>query len=161
MSERIRCPNPVCPQPDDVQKVSLVAQSRTPLNLHDVSWELTAPKEPENTGEWGCWSMLLVFVGGISAFLLIFSAIRPGVAVDLARNPGFIVQELVIVIILAVLVFPFKWYGRAAYKRKYAPWRAEYDKWEQLYYCNRCGSVFNPNAPSTFVLASRMKELLT
>jgi hypothetical protein len=50
--------------------------------------------------------------------------------------------------------------ARAKVNRETARWLLAKVKWNQLYYCNRCGSVFNPTRGDRFVPASRMKELL-
>jgi hypothetical protein len=50
--------------------------------------------------------------------------------------------------------------ANAKFIREGAAWQAALAKWEELYYCNRCGSVFNPIEGDRYVPASRMKELL-
>ena len=65
MNERIRCPNPVCPRPDDVQKVSIVVSSGTIEGLEPGSYnvmsslskQLAAPPQPEYTDKWG-WKLI-------------------------------------------------------------------------------------------------------
>jgi hypothetical protein len=48
----------------------------------------------------------------------------------------------------------------ARHDSKYAQYWQARARWEHLYACQQCGSVFNPTEPDRFVPASRMKELL-
>jgi hypothetical protein len=57
---------------------------------------------------------------------------------------------------IAIWIFLVNMENRAAYR----PWLRKSATWDQLYYCIRCGSVFNPNEHGRFVPASRMNELL-
>ena len=50
--------------------------------------------------------------------------------------------------------------ANAKFMRDGPKWQAAMAKWDELYYCNRCGSVFNPSESDRFVPASRMKDLL-
>jgi hypothetical protein len=50
--------------------------------------------------------------------------------------------------------------ANAKFVREGAAWQAALARWGELYYCNRCGSVFNPAGADRFVPASRMRELL-
>src|SRR5258708_8487506 len=46
MNERIRRPNAVCPQPDDVQQASVVVQTRYSLFHVRAAWQLLPPDAP-------------------------------------------------------------------------------------------------------------------
>jgi hypothetical protein len=50
--------------------------------------------------------------------------------------------------------------ANATYVREGPAWQAAMSKWDELYYCKRCGSVFDPSGAGKFVPASRMQDLL-
>jgi hypothetical protein len=50
--------------------------------------------------------------------------------------------------------------ANAKFTREGASWQAALARWDELYYCNGCGSVFNPTEGDRFVPPSRMNELL-
>jgi hypothetical protein len=92
---------------------------------------------------------------GVSAFGYAFSQIA---------NPASFLGALIAALGCAGFIW---WLLRdqreraAVFQRDSAAWLNAIAKWEQLYYCNRCGNVFDPGDPThTFVPASRMGEYL-
>jgi hypothetical protein len=168
MNERARCPNPVCPQPDDVQKVSVVAASWNALNLLGVPGQLQAPERPQNYGRWGLGSIILLLVLAFFASPVVtepLAMIRNGAPLVSGPNPETSLLVLLGDILVSVgLMVWLVVYMRSAsnrFKHELRAWERAWATWNQLYYCNRCGSVFNPDDPThRFVPASRMKELL-
>ena len=172
MNERIRCPNPVCPLPEDVQKVSVVVSSGTIEGLKpgqysvmsSLSKQLAAPPQPEYTDKWG-WKLIawVIALGYLSlASLTEFGLLTAGIAVlpagDTPTPPAFLVFGIGSG---AIFVWILIWHRVTA--NQFRRWHKAKDKWDQLYYCKHCGSVFNPNAGegATYVPVSHMKELLT
>ncbi len=167
MNEHIRCPNPVCPQPNDVQQVSAVAQNRYSLNQSPVAWQLLPPEPPVDRRRSGWVILATVLVslfplGGTAVVIIAFNVLvgRVHLTPDLASRlaPTFFFGLVAVGLMV--------WYvadarrQSARYETKYEHYRHAHARWDQLYSCNRCGSVFHPNEPGRFVPASRMKELL-
>ena len=176
MQQRIQCPNPVCPQPDDVQKVSVVVGSGTTEGLQrfssgtysvqsSLSRQLSAPTAPENRGAWEGGSIVLMAIL-IFLSLPVFTAIAYTIqrGFDYVANDGAAVTFFFIGVGCLggiVLLVAYKRREAAAYRKKYATHFLAIGKWNRLYYCNRCGSVFDPSdAAHRFVPASQMNDLL-
>ncbi len=182
MNQRIHCPNPVCPQPDDVQKVSLIVasgtrqQAVTPYysvtTMNALSEQLAegAPARPENKGKWGSGSVVTMLVLGFFLFFGVLALVEV-ILYTFGLLPGrvksavelFYLSPLIFGVVPAIIMVALVRYKRAAaakFKTDFAEWSRKQARWESLYYCNRCGSVFNPTEGDRFVPASRMKELL-
>ncbi len=173
VNERIRCPNPMCPQPDDVRKVSVIAEEMNALNMMGVTGQLQAPERPPNGGRWGCMVATLIIsvpialigIAGLFSSLAGLSGLLPPPANpsnNFTPTVGALVSLGYTLVFGGISVWAVysQRKGAAQWKRAYPAWQRAMARWEQLYYCNRCGSVFNPNEPGRFVPASRMKELL-
>jgi hypothetical protein len=167
MNERIHCPNPVCPHPDAVQQVRAVAQSRYASNPSPAAWHLLPPDPPVDRRRPG-WAVVatllfeLFALGGTAVVLIPFNVLVGHVQ----RTPA-LVSRLAptfffgVVAVGLMVVTVDGWRRQSArYERNNERYRRAHARWEELYYCNGCGSVFNPNEPSRFVPASRMRELL-
>ncbi len=176
MQQRISCPNPLCPQPDDVQRVSAVVQSAMSqgylagqhgaTSQSALSQLLAAPVEPVNRGGWTCasvfWMLILAYLA--AAGLVVAILISAKIAVfppDNGPPPDDLFAVGLGSVVILAWVFLYK-RGRAArFKREYPVWVRAKTKWDELYYCHRCGSVFKPrDLTPTFVPASQMKRLL-
>lgn len=171
MNLHVRCPNPLCPQPADVQKVSAVYENGTDgLSQTSLSGKLSPPERPgapleEQDGCAPAFWLMLFFGGGLGSLVLAgyrYSAnptsdkFAPNVAI------AFVLGVLLMIVGVEVLAATRR--GAAAANAKFvregAAWQAALARWGELYYCNRCGSVFNPAGADRFVPASRMRELL-
>jgi hypothetical protein len=171
MSVRIRCPNPLCPQPDDVQKVSAVYESGTDgFSQTSLSGKLNPPERPgapveEQDGCAPAFWLLLFFGGGLGSLVLAgyYYSSNP-MSDKFALNVAIALGLGVLLMIVGVEVLAAARRGATAANAKFvregATWQAALARWDELYYCNRCGSVFNPAEADRFVPASRMKELL-
>jgi hypothetical protein len=163
MSQRIQCPNPVCPQPDDVQKASLVSQERTALNLVGAAWQLQPPDRPAD-GNWGCWAVGGVIFFGLFAVLMAYIFVVTAFELNGVQYGDFeywgnlALAGGLFVVSVGSIYLTFSYHRAAA--SEIPAWERKLAKWDQLYYCNRCGSVFNPSEGDKFVPASHMKELL-
>ncbi len=87
MNEHIRCPNPVCPQPNDVQQVSAVAQNRYSLNQSPVAWQLLPPEPPVDRRRSGWVILATVLVslfplGGTAVVIIAFNVLVGRVLVE-------------------------------------------------------------------------------
>ena len=189
----ISCPNPRCPQPHDVQKVSIivqegttkgtVAQEGTPkgaiagkysvTSQNALSAALAAPEEPKILWQGGRISYALLFFLTFGFLLGIFSFILFSVSEEIALLNGHgeaapfgdfittLIFSLSISIVFGLFIY--------AYWLDHARWAKAKALWDQLYYCHRCDSVFNPkddkdttkDPDRTFVPASQMKKLLS
>ena len=171
MNLRIRCLNPLCPQPDDVQKVSAVYESGTDeLRQTSLSRKLSPPERPgtpleEQDGCAPAFWLMLCFGGGLGSLVLAgyYYSANP-LSDKFALNVVIALVLGVLLMIVGVEVLAATRRGATAANAKFiregAAWQAALARWDELYYCNRCGSVFNPTEGDRFVPASRMKELL-
>lgn len=183
MQGRIGCPNPVCPQPQDVQKVSILvlqgtgqgtlAESKSITGQTELSKLLAAPLEPKPPRDEGSISNALLyllpvgFLLGAFSFILFVSA----EAIAIVDSQGQVVPGdeflKVLLITLGIVIF-FGLFSYIAligparrYRRRHATWVKAKAIWEELYYCTHCDTVFNPADPLwAAVPASQMKELL-
>jgi hypothetical protein len=171
MNQRIRCPNPTCPQPEDVQKVSIVVRSATIEGLEpghynvmtSLSKQLEAPAQPEYSDKWG-WKLLawVLALGYLSlASLAEFAFLTAGIT---ALPPGDTPTPAAFLVFgigtSAIFLWIIIWHRLTA--NRYRRWKKATRVWDQLYYCKHCGSVFNPNVENGehYVQASQTKELL-
>ena len=184
MSLPNRYPNPVCPQPDDVQQVRVVYDRGTPQ--HHVEWQgsalsqqLAPPAWPGQNGGWattlrwagrvGCTVLagLLSAIGffGFAAMVggvLMYHNIPPFETLPAAlATSGFLGLAVVPGGIFVLSVVAAYRGADTDYRRARAARQRMQSKWEQLYYCRQCDSVFNPNEGGRFVPASCVQELLS
>jgi hypothetical protein len=115
--------------------------------------------KPENKGRWGCGAILGVAFFGIGLIVAPIQLMHPTTRLSdqaLEGMAGIILLSATVVVWIVL----YKVINAIKYNRSFRVWFRAQAKWDQLYYCNRCGSVFNPNEHGRFVPASRMKELL-
>jgi hypothetical protein len=184
MQQRISCPNLVCPQPNDVQKVSVfVLQGQgtlaTPFRSSRITGQtelskmLAAPVEPKHPRDEGSLSNALLFLLPVAFFLGAFSFIlfitAEAIAIVDAQGQAAPPVEFleVVLITFGVTIFfglcsYFALIGPVrSYRRRHARWLKEKAMWEELYYCHHCDTVFNPIDPLWMAVPARhMKELL-
>jgi hypothetical protein len=182
MQQRISCPNPVCPQPQDVQKVNILvlqgtlARSSKSYSIKaqtELSKMLAAPPEPKHPRDVGSISNALLFLLPVCFFLGAFSFIlfftTEAIAIVDAQGQAAPPVEFlqVILITFGVTIFfglcsYFALIGPVrSYRRRHATWVKAKAIWEELYYCHHCDTVFNPADPLWMAVpASHMKELL-
>jgi hypothetical protein len=184
MKDPISCPNPVCPQPQDVQKVSIIVQQGTTLGTaagqnsiisqNALSAALAAPAEPKALLQAGGRSYVILFVLSFGFILGFFSFILFSVSEEFALLNGqgqpvsfgdFI--ETVLISLSISIVFGLFIYIGFFYRHNHAKWAKAKAIWDQLYYCPHCDTVFKPPDPKvpldphpTYVHASKMKKLL-
>ena len=167
MNEHIRCPNPVCPHPDAVQQVSVVAQTRYALNPSPAAWHLLPPDPPVDRRRPG-WSLVarllfeLFALGALVVVIIPFNVLVGHVQVTPALVSRLAPTFFLGVVAVGLMVLTVDGWRRqsARYERNYERYRRARARWEELSYCHGCGSVFHPNEPSRFVPAARLKELL-
>jgi hypothetical protein len=180
--QRISCPNLVCPQPQDVQKVSILvmhgtlARSTKSYSITaqtELSKMLAAPAEPKHPRDEGSIPNALLFLLPVGFFLGAFSLIlfitAEAIAiVDAQGQAAPPVEFLEVILITFGVTFFFGLFSYIAligpvrsYRRRHATWVKEKATWDELYYCHHCDTVFNPADPLwTAVPARHMKELL-
>jgi hypothetical protein len=182
--QRISCPNTVCPQPNDVQKVSVfVLQGQgtlvTPFRSSritsqtELSKMLAAPVEPKHPRDEGSLSNALLFllpvaffIGAFSIILFITSeAIAIVDAQAQAAPPAEFLQGVLITFSVTTffgLCSYFALIGPVrSYRRRHKTWVKAKAMWEELYYCHHCDTVFHPENPLWIPVPARhMKELL-
>jgi hypothetical protein len=193
----ISCPNPRCPQPNDVQKVSIIVQEGTTkgtvaqegttkganagkysiTSQNELSAALAAPAEPQRVWKAGSISYVLLFYLSFGFLLGLLSFILFSVSEEFALLNGQgqavpfgdFIQTLLasssISIFFGLIIFG----PELPYRYNHAKWAKKKALWDQLYYCRRCDSVFNPKDPKdtnppdpnrTFVPAKDIKKLL-
>lgn len=139
-------------------------------NLHgsltsDIARVLAAPLPPHEIGFWSLvgWSWLFLFsICIIVGPFLVWPSFKSSVV----KNPGY--QEKTFtsdinsysIFILLLGWHPFLWpfipslqkklKERSDYPLRYNRWLEAYGKWKKLYYCHRCGIVFNPETDTHF-----------
>jgi hypothetical protein len=187
MEHRISCPNPVCPQPHDVQKVNVLVLQGSgqgtvthPLRSSHITGQtelskmLAAPAPPKHPWDEGGASYALLFLLPvcflIGAFSLILFISAEAIAIVDAQGQAAPLLEFVQVILVTfgiTLFFGLSSYfaligPRRLYRRRYAAWVKAKAIWEELYYCHHCDTVFNPaDRLWMAVPASHMKERLS
>jgi hypothetical protein len=171
MDQRIQCPNPVCPQPDDVEKVSVVyareadAPSRTTLGRELSPPERLGVPQEEQDGCAPAFWLLLCFGGGVGSLALAgyYYSSNP-VSDRVALNVVIALTLGVLLLIVGTEVLAVTKRSavaaNATFLKEGGAWQAALTKWDKLYYCTECGSVFSPREGERFVPASRIKELL-
>jgi hypothetical protein len=183
----INCPNPYCPQPNDVQKVSIIVQEGTTKGMNagkygitsqnELSAALAAPAEPKRVWKAGRISFALLFYLSFGLLLGFLSFILFSVSEEFALLNGqgqavpfgdflqTLLASLSISIFFGLIIFG----PELPYRYNHSRWAKKKAIWDQLYYCHRCDSVFNPKDPKdthspdpdcTFVPAKDMKKLL-
>jgi hypothetical protein len=193
----ISCPNPRCPQPNDIQKVSIIvqegttkgtatqqgapkgtsAQKFTITSQNELSAALAAPAEPQRVWKAGRISYVLLFYLSFGFLLGLLTVILVSVSEELALLNGQgqavpfgdFIQTLLasssISIFFGLIIFG----PELVYRYSHARWAKKKALWDQLYYCHRCDSVFNPKdlkdikppgPDPKFVPAKGMKKLL-
>jgi hypothetical protein len=174
MAEDVRCPNPACTLPNDVQKVSDTIQGGLPHRIEtlvvgsdsNTNGQLAAPAPPRKGARWGCVvsGVLVIAVFGLcSAANAILYTFNPGSIAAVkgtAPDPPALAALALGSLALAAWILVNKFVEAARYKRELPAWSRAQAIWGHLYYCNRCGSVFDPTEGDTFVPASHMRELL-
>ena len=99
--------------------------------------------------------------GSVSA---IFYTLNPGAIDEVKGNSPPDPPSLALLALgsfaLAAWIIMNKLVETARYRRESPEWEHSQAQWDQLDYCNRCGTVFDPTAEGKFVPASRMRELL-
>jgi hypothetical protein len=156
ISQRAMCPNPACPAPNDITLVSaLTVQGRsysatnrgmrTAIHESALSRILALPTP---------WQMLvataLVFIAFIGLIILLTSA--QAISYEGASGAGLVVVGLILLGSGGYFAFRFYRQGWAISSRQRA-------RWQGMYYCNRCNSVFVPPDPC-YVPAEQMRSLL-
>jgi hypothetical protein len=182
----IHCPNPICPNPQDVQKVNVLVLQGTgqstvahPLRFSRITGQtelskmLAAPVEPKYPRNQGTIPFALRFLLPVCFFLGAFSFIlfisAEAIAVVNAQGEAAPLVEFLQVILITFSITLF--FGLSSYfallgplrtyRRRHAKWVKEKAIWEQLYYCHHCDTVFDPTDPLwKAVPGSRIKELL-
>jgi hypothetical protein len=182
----ISCPNPRCPQPNDVQKVSIIVQEGTTKGTvaqegttkgtkfsiksqNELSAALAVPAEPHRVWKAGRISYALLFYlsfGFLLGFLsfILFSVSEAfallngqGQAVSFGDFIQTLLAALSISIFFGLIIFG----PELVYRYNHAKWVKKKAKWDELYYCHRCDTVFNPTDPyGAFVPAKGMEKLL-
>lgn len=178
MNEEVRCPNPACPLPDDVQKLSVVFHGGPPQRFETFTagvdsetnnWsdQLAAPAPPKRGARWGCVvpGVLVVALFGLCGSVsAIFYTLNPGAIGEVKGNsppdPPLLALLALGSFALAAWIIINKLMEMARYRRERPAWEHSQAQWDQLYYCNRCGTVFDPTAEGKFVPVSRIRELL-
>ena len=187
MQLRISCPNPICPQPQDVRKVSiLVLQGSGQVTLAESSKSssltgqtglsklLAAPPEPKPPRDDGSMSYALLYllpVGFlVAAFSFILFITAEAIVIVDEQGQGVPIDELLRILLITVgIMLFFGLFSYVAligplrrYRRRHATWLKAKAIWDELYYCHHCDTVFNPADPLwAAVPASQMKELLS
>lgn len=157
MSMRIHCPNPACPSPENVQLVSAVVAAgwssgyvHTSAGGGSATTQTALSKQlefKESGLMW--WGRLVNSAGALATIPGICAGIPLAFVASAAAGSdqglGLLAIALTViglpVGILLLFVIPgtvLRILGKPTYNKMRAQW------W-QLYYCPRCGSVFNPN----------------
>lgn len=131
----------------------------------DLAKALDAPKPPNKMGFWGLvgWSCLFyISICIIVGPFLVWPRFKEAVAKNpeiqkRIFTPGLQIGCILIMIFgLDPVVWPFllivksKIDQRDDYGHRYDMWRRAYMTWQKLYYCHRCGVVFNPETSEYF-----------
>src|SRR5215469_2484959 len=167
----IHCSNPRCPQPNDVQKVSIIVQEGTTkgtatkegatagkysiTSQNQLTVVLAAPAEPQRVWKAGGISSVLLFYLSFGFILGLLSLILISVSEETALlngqeqavSFGDFIQSLLasasISIFFGLIIFG----PELPYRYNHAKWAKKKAIWDQLYYCRRCDNVFNPKDP--------------
>ena len=171
MDQRIPCPNPACRQADDVEPVRVVYdREANDLRQTALGRELSPPERPgvpleEQDGCAPAFWLLLCFGGGLGSFALAgyYYSGNP-VSDKVAVNVVIALALGVLLLIVGGEVLSATKRGAAAanatFLKEGGAWQVALSKWDELYYCSHCDSVFNPREGERFAPASRLKELL-
>src|SRR5262249_45830408 len=160
------CPNPICPNPQDVQKVNVHVLQGTgqstvahPLRSSRITGQtelskmLAAPVEPKHPRDEGTIPYALLFLLPVCFFLGAFSFIlfitAEAIAIVSAQGEAAPLVEFLKVILITFSVTLF--FGLSSYfallgpvrsyRRRHTKWVKEKAIWEQLYYCHHCDTV--------------------
>lgn len=183
MTSRISCPNPECPQPDAVQKVGIIVSEGeshgrvgqmqswpgyATYSQTALSAQLACPREHANEGKWDLEALFWITVGILVSGFAILSGIG-GIIGSPASMQSTSNYTLGVIGAFAVGLGVGFWdiytiRSKARKAREYTVSHEQWIKvvsiWERLYYCHRCGSVFDPTNPDLFVDAGKMPMLL-
>ncbi len=152
-SQRISCPNPHCPNPILVQKVSgVVADGTASYVTTTLATKLSLPKAPEEKDL--SRAITPAIIGGYGASLLLF-ALFASLGI-LFTEIGFVFAWILLGTVFSLLILVAY---RNYIKNVARPIKALVPKWDQLYYCRSCDSVFLPRKPD-FAPADQMMEFL-
>jgi hypothetical protein len=160
MNQRIHCPNPVCPNPEHVQRVSaVVAQGKSSghvsaQGVSGIARLQTGLSRTLDLARPYTWTL-----GSLMAVPLVFTCLAGPILGSLGvSGDGYSLMANMITT-TACCALPFILVGgsllfAANVQRK--KWAV---KWSQLYYCHSCSSVFNPNEPGRYVPAGNIQQL--
>jgi hypothetical protein len=132
---------------------------------------LSPPERPgvpleEQDGCAPAFWLLLCFGGGVGALALAGyyysgNPVSDRVALNVIIAMGLGVLLLIVGTEVLAVTKRSAAAANATFLQEGGAWQAAFAKWDELSYCNGCGSVFSPRDAERFVPASRMKELLT
>jgi len=159
MNQRIHCPNPMCPAPNDVQLVSSVASAGDiSVRIQTSLSRQLSYREPTlyRCGRFLTGPTFLMLMAVLACPIGMFVA---GFAVTFT-NDTITLIVLWIAPILLFILSPLLL--GSAFRLISTPRRNQtLAKWWQLYYCPHCGSVFNPNENGRYASVGSIKALYT
>jgi hypothetical protein len=136
---------------------------------NELSVALAAPAEPQRVWKAGGISSVLLFylsygfILGLLSFILISVSEEiallngQGQAVSFGDFTQTLLASSSISIFFGLIILG----PELVYRYNHAKWAKKKAKWDELYYCRRCGTVFNPTDPyGAYVPAKNMKKLL-
>ena len=164
MAERIACPNPRFPFPNDVRPVTTVVESGKVIGSSSYSGgqtelsQLLAPPAKPTYAESDLLCGPLVVIGIVLLIVAISCAatIPSGSAVV---TGVYIVTMVAIFIVVARRNETNVSKSRAAYEAELPKWEHAMSRWRAAYFCPRCRSVFVPDE-SGFTNADNLQSLL-
>jgi hypothetical protein len=134
----------------------------------DLAQALAAPLPPKEIGFWSLvgWSWLFLFsVCIIIGPFLVWPAFKTSIAKKVFTPDVKSACIFLLCLGWHPMVWPFifpiknKLIGKLDYPRRDRQWREAYAKWEKMYYCHRCGILFNPETNEHF-LPQQLNEYL-
>jgi hypothetical protein len=156
-ARRTRCPNPECPDPNDVQLISaLIGKGKLSGTVSDVGYKVVMQSDLSKqliyvNSSINGWALVLLMLATVPVFIGLSNIVSVVSGVG-TGDVGNGVEDLLIALPLLVGVIALL----ARSKRRNRQTKA---RWASAYYCNHCGSVFIPGS-SEFVPVSRVKDLL-